>query len=69
MTSTSSDVSLGLTEAEIREQLEDELLRSMHIEGDLPTVHAIVHSVARVFDADHLRMTEQLERVGIRLVD
>jgi hypothetical protein len=41
----------------------------MHIEGDLPTVHAIVHSVARVFDADHLRMTEQLERVGIRLVD
>jgi hypothetical protein len=67
--STSSDVNLGLSEEEIRKQLEEELLRSMHIEGDVPTVHAIVHSVARVVDADHLRMAEQLKRAGVTLRD
>ncbi len=58
---------LGLTEQELRESLEEELLRSMHVEGDRPTVHAIAHSIARILEQDHLRMAEQLERAGVRL--
>jgi hypothetical protein len=61
--------SLGLTEQELREELEQELLRAMHVEGDAPTVHAIAHSVARVLVRDHLRIAEQLERAGLRLDD
>jgi hypothetical protein len=58
---------LGLSEQELRGELEQEMLRSMHIEGDAPTVHAIAHSVARVLVRDHLRIAEQLERAGVRL--
>jgi hypothetical protein len=67
MTDRSLGVSFGLTEAELREQLEEELLRAMHVEGDRLTVHAIVHSVARILHTDHLRMAEQLERAGVAL--
>jgi hypothetical protein len=56
----------GLAEHELRDRLEQELLRAMHTEGDRPTVHAIAHSLARVIHEDHLRMLEELERVGIR---
>ncbi len=66
---TRSDPALGLTEQEVREHLEQELLRAMHVEGDAPTVHAIAHSVARVLVADHLRMAEQLQHAGVRLGD
>ncbi|HZR93021.1 MAG TPA: hypothetical protein VFA44_11525 [Gaiellaceae bacterium] len=58
---------LGLSEQELREGLERELLRAMHVEGDAPTVHAIAHSVARVLVADHLRIAEQLARCGVPL--
>jgi hypothetical protein len=58
---------LGLTEQELREGLQQELLRAMHVEGDAPTVHAIAHSVARVLVSDHLRIAEQLESAGVRL--
>jgi hypothetical protein len=58
---------LGLPEQELRERLEEELLRSMHVEGDRPTVHAIAHSVARIIEQDHLLLAEQLERAGVRL--
>jgi len=58
---------LGLSEQELRERIEEELLRAMRVEGDRPTVHAIAHSLARVLDEDHLRMLEQLERGGVSL--
>jgi len=58
---------LGLTEEELRTRLEEELLRAMHVEGDKPTVHAIAHSVARILEEDHLRLTDQLERAGVTL--
>jgi hypothetical protein len=57
----------GLAEEEIRDRLQDELIRAMHTEGDAPTVHAFAHSIARILEEDHLRMAEQLERAGIRL--
>jgi hypothetical protein len=57
----------GLSEAEMRARLADELVRSMHIEGDQPTVHAIAHSVARILHENQLRMAEQLEGAGIVL--
>jgi len=58
---------LGLSEQRLRERLEEELLRAMHVEGDKPTVHAIAHSVARILEEDHLRMAEQFEQAGISL--
>ena len=57
----------GLTEQELRDLLEQELLQSMRAEGNAPTVHAIAHAVARVLELDHLRIAEQLEDAGIRL--
>jgi hypothetical protein len=36
-------------------------------EGEAPTIHALAHSIARILEQDHLRMSEQLERAGIRL--
>jgi hypothetical protein len=57
----------GLSEQELREALEDELVRAIRAEGEVPTIHAIAHSVARVLELDHLRMAEQLRRAGIRL--
>lgn len=57
----------GLSEQEIRERLQEELIRAMRAEGEVPTIHAFAHSVARILEEDHLRMAEQLERVGVRL--
>jgi hypothetical protein len=59
----------GLSEQEIRERLQEELVRAMHAEGDAPTIHALAHSVARIIEEDHLRMAEQLERAGVRVED
>lgn len=59
----------GLSEHEIRERLQEELVRAMRAEGDAPTIHAFAHSVARIIEEDHLRMTEQLERAGVRVED
>ena len=58
---------IGLREQELREALEDELMRAIRAEGEVPTIHAIAHSVARVLELDHLRMAEQLRRAGGRL--
>lgn len=58
---------IGLSEQEIREGLEEELVRAMRAEGDVPTIHAIAHSIARILEEDHLRIGEQLERAGLVL--
>ena len=58
---------LGLTEQELRERLETELVQAIRSEGDAPTIHAIAHSIARVLEEDHLRIAEQLRAVGVRL--
>jgi hypothetical protein len=57
----------GLSEHALRTELEGELLRAMHAEGDAPTVHAIAHAVARVMQLDHLKVAEQLHDAGIDL--
>lgn len=69
MAKTATYAPLGLTEPELRAELEQELARAMHAEGDAPTLHAIAHSIAWVMSRDHLRMVEQLERAGIRLAN
>lgn len=59
---------LGLSEPELRDELERELLQAIRAEGGVPTtVHAIAHSVARILELDHMRMAEQLERAGVTL--
>lgn len=58
---------LGLSEQELRDGLEEELIRAMRAEGSVPTLHAIAHSVARILEQDHLRIAEQLEEAGVRL--
>ncbi len=54
---------LGLSEQEVREALEEELMRAMRAEGSVPTVHAI----ARVLALDHLRMADQFARAGVEV--
>jgi uncharacterized protein YqgV (UPF0045/DUF77 family) len=61
------DAALGLSEQELREKLEEELVRAMRAEGNAPTVHAIAHSIARILELDHLRIAEQLEGTGVRV--
>jgi hypothetical protein len=58
---------LGLTEQEYRDGLEQELVRAMRAEGGAPTIHAIAHAVARVAELDHLRLADQLSAAGVRL--
>lgn len=58
---------LGLSEHELRRELERELIQAMRAEGGVPTVHAIAHSIARVLTEDHLRIAEQLRQAGVRL--
>jgi hypothetical protein len=58
---------LGLSEQEYRDELEQELVRAMRAEGGAPTIHAIAHAVARVAELDHLRLAEQLSAAGVRL--
>lgn len=60
---------IGLSEQALREGLAEELVRAMRVEGDVPTIHAIAHSVARIIEQDHLRIAEQLEQAGVRLDD
>ena len=67
MSTMSRKVVIGLSEAEIRHELEEELLRAMRAEGEAPTIHAIAHSIARVLEHDHLRIAEQLELAGVHL--
>ena len=62
-------VKLGLSEHELRQGIEEELIRAMRAEGNAPTIHAIAHAVARTIELDHLRIAEQLEAAGIRLED
>jgi hypothetical protein len=57
----------GLSEEEIRNRLQEELIQAMRTEGDAPTVHAFAHSIARIIEEDHLRMAEQLERAGVKV--
>jgi hypothetical protein len=58
---------IGLSASDLRHELEEELMRAMLTEGDVPTVHAISHSIAQVIEHDHLRIAEQLEQAGVRL--
>ncbi len=60
-------MSFGLSEQRLREGLEEELLRTMRAEGNVPTVHAIAAGIARSLEEDHLRMAEQLEASGVLL--
>jgi len=62
-------MNLGMSEQEIREGLEEELIRAMRAEGGVPTLHAIAHSIARILDQDHLRLAEELESAGVVLKD
>jgi len=57
----------GLSEQQLREGLQEELIRSMRSEGGAPTIHAIAASIARVIERDHLLMAEQLQAAGLRL--
>jgi nucleotide-binding universal stress UspA family protein len=67
MVAGKEDPVLGLSEQEIREGLEEELIRAMRAEGGAPTIHAIAHSIARILEQDHLRVAEQLAQAGLRL--
>lgn len=67
LSSTPKRTVIGLSEPELRRELEEELVRAMRAEGKVPTIHAIAHSIARVLEQDHLRITEQLQRAGVRL--
>lgn len=61
---------IGLTESELRHELEQELVRAVRAEGGgAASVHAIAHSIARVLELDHLRIGEQLQGAGVRLAD
>jgi hypothetical protein len=64
---TEEEAMIGLSEQELREALEEELIRAMRSEGERPTVHAIAHSIARVIELDHVRLSEQLEQAGVTL--
>lgn len=61
------NLAFGLSEQRLRERLEEQLVRYMHAEGEAPTINAIAAAIARVIEADHLEMAEQLERAGVRL--
>jgi hypothetical protein len=58
---------IGMSEQELRERLEGELILAMKAEGGVPTIHAIAHSVARILEEDHLRIAEQLQSAGVVL--
>lgn len=60
-------LTFGLSEQELREALEQELIQAMRAEGGAPTVHSIAHAVARVIALDHLCIAEQLGAAGVRL--
>jgi hypothetical protein len=65
--SASTQISLGLTEQELRNILTEELVLAFRTEGDTATIHGIAHSIARVIELDHLRIADQLEKAGVPL--
>jgi hypothetical protein len=67
MSAETTTRSFGLSEEAIRERLAEELAGAMRAEGNVPTIHAVAHSIARVLDLDHRRMIEQLEEAGVAL--
>ncbi len=60
---------IGLSEQQLREAFEKELVLAMRMGGSAPTVYAIAHSFARVMELDHLEMAKQLQAAGIQLGD
>lgn len=65
--SASTQISLGLTEQELRNILTEELVSAFRSEGDTATIHGFAHSIARVIELDHLRIADQLEKAGVQL--
>ena len=64
---TRTQISLGMSEQELRNILTEELTISFRAEGNTTTIHGIAHSIARVIELDHLRIAEQLEKAGVKL--
>ena len=64
---TITEPMLGLSEQQLREEFEKELLLAMRMGGNAPTVQAIAHSVARVLELDHLEMAKQLRAAGVQI--
>lgn len=64
---TRTQISLGMSEQELRNVLTEELTISFRTEGNTATIRGIAHSVARVIELDHLRIADQLEKAGVRL--
>jgi hypothetical protein len=64
---TTTEPTLGLSEQQLREAFEKELLLAVRMGGSAPTVHAIAHSFARVVELDHLEMARQLRAAGVQL--
>lgn len=64
---TRTQISLGMSEQELRNILTEELTISFRTEGNTTTIHGIAHSIARVIELDHLRIAEQLEKAGVKL--
>lgn len=64
---TARQISLGMSEQELRDVLTEELTLSFRSEQNTATIHGIAHSVARVIELDHLRIAEQLEEAGMHL--
>lgn len=62
-----TQISLGMSEQELRDALTEELALAVRAEGDTVTIHGIAHSIARVIELDHLRIADQLERAGVAL--
>ena len=62
-----TQISLGMSEQEIRDALTEELALSVRAEGDRVTIHGMAHSIARVMELDHLRIADQLDRAGVKL--
>jgi hypothetical protein len=62
-----ADLSFGLSEQCLREDLEEELVRYMRAAGEAPTVRAIAAAIARVIAEDHIAMAELLAQAGRRL--
>jgi len=64
---STAQISLGMSEHELRDALTQELTISFRAEGNTATIHGLAHSIARVIELDHLRIAEQLEGAGVRL--
>ena len=65
MGDNAADLSFGLSEQRLREDLEEEFLRYMRAAGEAPTVRAIAAAIARVIEAAR----GGLESPGISVVE